>query len=73
MQIQGLLQTLNLTPHLKTFCDEGIDGQLLSECDEQILQHELGISKAIHRAKLMKIISGSQSAVSILKGGTQTK
>jgi hypothetical protein len=61
---------LNLTPHLKTFYDEGVDGQLLSECDEHILQHDLGISRAIHRAKLMKIISGSQSAVGILKSKT---
>ena len=67
-QIQDLLQTLNLTQY---FHDEGIDGRLLSECDEQILQHELGISSAIHRAKLMNVITGSQSAVDILKGKTQ--
>lgn len=71
MQIQSLLQTLNLTQYLKIFCDEGIDGWLLSECDEQILEHELGISSAIHRAKLMKIIAGRQSAVDIVKGRIQ--
>lgn len=72
MQIQSLVQTLNLTQYLKTFRDEGIDGRLLSECDEQILEHELGISSVIHRAKLMKIIAGRQSAVDIVKGRIQT-
>ena len=71
LQIQGLLQTLNLTHYLKTFHDEGIDGRLLSECDEQILEHELGIFSVIHRAKLMKIIAGRQSAVDVLKGTVQ--
>ena len=71
MQIQSLVQTLNLTQYLKTFRDEGIDGRLLSECDEQILEHELGISSVIHRTKLMKIIAGRQSAVDIVKGRIQ--
>ena len=69
--MQDLPQTLNLTPYLKIFCDEGIDGQLFSECGEHIL-HELSISRAT-RAQLMKIISGSLSAVDILEGGTQAK
>ena len=73
MQIQGLLQTLNLTQHLKVFGDEGIDGQILSECDEQTLQHILGISSTNHRAKLLRIITGRKSAVDILKGRTQAQ
>ena len=62
---------MNLTKYLKPFCDEEINGQLLSECDEQILQHELGVSSAVHRAKLMKIITGSQSVLDIFKGKIQ--
>ena len=62
---------MNLTQYLKPFCDEEINGQLLSKCDEQILQYELGVSSAIHRAKLMKIITGRQSAVDIFKGKIQ--
>ena len=61
------MQTMNFTQYLKMFRDEEIDGQLLSECDESVLQHELGIPSVIHRAKLMKIITGRQSAVDILK------
>ena len=52
---------MNLTEHSKRFFDEEVDGRLLSKCDEQILQHELDISSAIHRAKLMKIITGRES------------
>ena len=62
---------MNLTKYLKPFRDEEINGQLLSECDEQILQHELGVSSAVHRAKLMKIITGRQSALDIFKGKIQ--
>ena len=64
---------MNLTQYLKPFCAEELDGQLLSECDEETLQHELGISSAIHRAKLMKIITGRQSAVDVLYNRIQAK
>ena len=37
---------------------ECIDGEVLCECDEEILEIELGISDVEHRAKLMAIISG---------------
>ena len=45
---------------------ESIDGVILVECDEPILQHELGVSSKQDRIKLMRIISGQCSALSIL-------
>ena len=50
------------------FTQHTIDGELLADCDEEILQHELQISSKLHRLKLMKIISGRHSATNILEG-----
>lgn len=50
------------------FARESIDGMILAECDELVLQHELGVSSKQDRMKLMRIISGHQSVLSILKG-----
>ena len=50
----------------KNFVKESIDGVILVECDEPILQHELGVSSKQDRIKLMRIISGQCSALSIL-------
>ena len=48
------------------FTQQTIDGELLADCDEEILQHELHTSSKLHRLKLMKIISGC--AMNILEG-----
>ena len=58
---------MNLSQYVAFFSAEGIDGLLLSEFDENILQHELHITSFIHRAKLMKLIKGSESAMDYLK------
>ena len=58
---------MNLGKYLTQFYSEQIDGQLLSECDEEILQHELNITNVVHRTRLMKIVTGEQSAVDILR------
>ena len=54
----------------KEFARESIDGMILVECDEAVLQHELGVNSKQDQIKLMRIISGQQSALSILKGST---
>ena len=54
----------------REFAQESIDGMILVECDEAILEQELGVSAKQDRMKLMRIISGQQSALSILKGST---
>ena len=51
-----------------SFAQEGLSGDLLLECDEGILEHELGVSLKIHRIKLMKLITGKYSAEAFLKG-----
>ena len=62
---------MNLGKYLTQFCSERIDGQLLSECDEEIFEHELNITNAVHRARLMKIVTGEQSAIGILRSSGQ--
>ena len=59
---------MNLCKYLESFSTEQIDGELLSECDEEVLQHDLNVTSAIHRAKLMSIITGKLSTSIILKG-----
>ena len=51
-----------------TFTQQLVNGEILAECDEEILQKELHVSSKLHRVKLMKIISGRHSARSILEG-----
>ena len=59
---------LGMTKYQETFAQKSIDGMILAECDEPILQNELGVSSKVDRIKLMKVISGEYSALSILEG-----
>ena len=43
-----------------------LDGEILSELDEQSLENDLGISSKIHRIRLMQIVTGSRSAKDFL-------
>ena len=65
LQIQKLLRNMNLGQYLRQFSNEQIDGQLLSECDEKVLEFELSVTNAVHRLKLMKVITGKQSVIDI--------
>ena len=38
------------------FTQEQIDGHLLCELDEEILEKELGITSKLHRKKLMLVV-----------------
>ena len=48
--------------------EEQIDGELLAECDEVILEGDLGITSKLHRSRLMKVVSGRHSAQNIIDG-----
>ena len=50
------------------FSQEGIDGAILMDVEEQTLQSELGVTSKLDRVKLMKIIRGERSAKSVLEG-----
>lgn len=68
LQILRLLDVLGMRKYQEEFARESIDGMILAECDELVLQHELGVSSKQDQMKLMRIISGHQSALSILEG-----
>ena len=53
-----MLAKLNMSQYMKQFTSEQIDGDLFSECSDQILESELGISSRLHRLKLLRIIEG---------------
>ena len=67
-QVLRLLELLGMKKYQMNFAQESIDGVILAECDEPILQNELGVISKQDRIKLLKIISGQCSAFSILNG-----
>ena len=52
---------MGLSRYAQNFKEEQIDGQILFELDDEILEEELGMSKKLHRLRLMMIITGRQS------------
>ena len=49
---------MNLNEHKQRFIEEHMDGAVLSECDEEVLQFELGVSDKAQRIKLINVIKG---------------
>ena len=63
-----LLEALGLKQYHDTFKEEKVSGEILSECDEEVLTNDLGIKSKLHRIKLMKVITGRHSAKRIMAG-----
>ena len=63
-----MLEAMKIGQYKDTFLAEQISGEILAECDEEVLQHELGMSSKIHRIRLMKVITGQHSAKDFIKG-----
>ena len=63
-----LLEALGQKQYHDTFKEEKVSGEILSECDEEVLTNDLGIKSKLHRIKLMKVISGHHSAKRIMAG-----
>ena len=47
----------SIAKHRDTFAREGIDGELLAQCTEEILENELGMSSHLDRLKLMQVLA----------------
>ena len=43
------------------FVTEQVNGEILSECDEEVLKTDLGVTSKLHRMRLLKVISGKNS------------
>ena len=64
--ILKLLDAMNLNAYKDAFDEEQIDGETMACLSHEMLI-ELGVSKSLHRLRLMKIITGQTSAETILK------
>ena len=58
---------LGLGEYVSKFKNEMIDGHMLFELDDEVMRDELGMSKKLHRLRLLMIIKGTQSVNSHLK------
>ena len=56
IQVLNLLDHLNIPQYKDCFRREMVDGEILSEIDEVVLEQELGMTSKIHRLRLMKYI-----------------
>ena len=63
--ILHLLDAMNLSVYKEAFKQEQIDGETMA-CLSTDMLIELGVSKSLHRLRLMKIISGGTSASSFI-------
>ena len=63
--ILHLLDAMNLSAYKEAFEQEQIDGETMT-CLSPDMLIELGVSKSLHRLRLMKIISGQTSASSFI-------
>ena len=64
--ILQLLGAMNLSAYKKAFELEQIDGETMT-CLTADMLSELGVSKALHRLRLMRIVSGQTSAKALLE------
>ena len=51
-----------------SFSRERVSGEILLDCDDEILKEELGMASRLHRVRFMKILLGKHSAKNIISG-----
>ena len=67
-QVLYLLKIMNLSQYSEVFMEESIDGEILAECNDSLLEKELHITNKVHRSRLLKVISGRHSAHNLRHG-----
>ena len=58
LQVLDLLDFMGFKSYQENFKREHVNGEILSECDEEVLTNDLGVSSKLHRMRIMKVISG---------------
>ena len=53
--------------YIEHFMKEDITGMILVQCTDKILENDLHVKSALHRMKLMQLITGSLSVCDILQ------
>ncbi len=61
-----------MSQYQNMFLTEQVDGEILCECDDEVLRTELSITNLIHRKKLTSIVNGSQSPISVIQNSAYT-
>ena len=64
-QVQELLSKLGLDKYKESFRRERIDGSILIELDDEILEKELGVDSKIKRIKLLRVLNGCQAVTAL--------
>ena len=64
-QVEELLSKLSLDKHRESFKRERIDGSILIELDDEILEKELGMDSKIHRIKLLRVLNGRRAVTAL--------
>ena len=59
---------MGMEQYRETFIKQQINGDILTDCDDDILQNELKITSRLHRIRLLRIISGQHSVQKIMSG-----
>ena len=58
---------MSLGQYIEHIERELVTGDVLLECDDEVLKDELGMKSKIQRIRLMKVITGQHSAKDLLK------
>ena len=75
-QVCSLLDSLGLKQYKKAFQREQVDGEILCELDEDILEKELGVRSRLHRIRIMKVVNGridAREAILVAKSAKHTQ
>lgn len=65
LQVLSLLSVMGLKAYQERFEQEQVNGEILSECDEEVLKNDLGINSKLHRMRLLKVISGTSKGYGV--------
>ena len=61
------MDAMGLGQYRDKVLEEQLSGEILMECDETILQEEVGMTSRIHRIRVMKVITGQHSAKKLME------
>ncbi|KAL5506675.1 hypothetical protein EMCRGX_G008396 [Ephydatia muelleri] len=65
-QVLKLLEGLGLSQYKSKFNNERVSGKILAQCNEKILEKNLGVSSKLHRMRLMEFIEGSECVHTVI-------
>eukprot|EP00731_Ephydatia_muelleri_P021578 Em0014g169a len=65
-QVLNLLDAMDLSQYKAKFASECVTGSILSNCNEDVLRDDLGVTKKLHLIRLINVINGEDSLASIM-------